>query len=84
MQMQYIYAADSYQAQINLDITISETICSVQISNQILQYTRYSTPKRVTRLRGPSSRHCAQAIQLISVENRGNTASNLTGLRFEP
>ena len=29
-------------------------------------YTRCSTPKRVTSLRGPSPRHCARATQLLS------------------
>ena len=37
-------------------------------SNQIKSfiYTRCSTPKCVTSLRGPSPRHCARATQLLS------------------
>ena len=35
-----------------------------QSINQILHYTRCITPKRVTSLLGPSSRHCALATQL--------------------
>ena len=37
-------------------------------SNEIKSfiYTRCSTPKRVTSLRGPSPRHCARATQLLS------------------
>ena len=54
--------------------------------NQIFHYTRCITPKRVTRWRGPSSRHSARATQLLSKKCRsgseafGNTMSNLTAL----
>ena len=39
-------------------------------SNQIFHYTRCTTPKRVTSLRGPSPRHCARATQLLSKKCR--------------
>ena len=35
-------------------------------SSQIFCFTRCITRKRVTSLRGPSPRHCAQATQLLS------------------
>ena len=37
-----------------------------KIKNQIFHGTTCITPKRVTNLRGPSPRHCAQATQLLS------------------
>ena len=39
-------------------------------------------PMRVTSLRGPFPRHCAQATQLWRAV--GNTVSDLTSPRFEP
>ena len=51
--------------------------------NQILQYTRCNTPKRVTSWRGPSPRHCARATQLLSKKGV-QFVSNLTDPRFEP
>ena len=53
-------------------------------------YTRCSTPKRVTSLRGPSPRHCTRATQPFFEEMLqrwravGYTVSDLTGPRFEP
>ena len=37
---------------------------------QIIHYTRFITPKRVTSLRGPFTRHCARATQLLSKKCR--------------
>ena len=34
--------------------------------NQIFHYTRYTTPKHVTSLRGSFPHHCVRAIQLLS------------------
>ena len=39
-------------------------------SNQMFRYTRCNTPKRVTSWRGPSSRHCSRATQLLSKKCR--------------
>ena len=38
--------------------------------NQIFHFTRWITPKRVTRWRGPSLRRCARATQLLSKKSR--------------
>ena len=53
-------------------------------------YTRCTTPKLVTSLRGPSVRHSARATQLLSKKCRNsgesltNTVSDLTRPKFEP
>ena len=58
--------------------------------NQIFRYTCRIMPKRVKSSKGPSSRQCAGATQILSKKMLlrwravGNTASDLTGPRFEP
>ena len=46
--------------------------CGFGNSNQIFHYTCCIAPKRVTSLRGPSSRHCARAKQLFSKKCRNS------------
>ena len=59
-------------------------------SNQNFYYTRCITPERVTSLRGPTPRYCAQATQLLLKKYYSggiavdNTVSDLTGPKFEP
>ena len=57
--------------QLNWDISVIVLIFIEELwllikSNQIFHYTRCITPKRVTSLRGPSSRYCTRATQLFS------------------
>ena len=59
-------------------------------SNKLnLHYTRCITPKRVTNLRGPSTRHCAWTTQLLSNKSRNGgeplatLVFDLTGPGFE-
>ena len=59
--------------QISKEITVDKIIKFLQNEiklekrwNQIFHYTSGITPKRVTSLRGPTSRHCSRATQLIS------------------
>ena len=61
------------------------------IKYQIFHYTGCITPKCVTSMQGPSPRHCAQATQLRSFEEKlqqwravGDTVFDLTVPRFEP
>ena len=68
----------------------SETMITLQRSNQIFHYTRCITPKRETNWWGPSPRHCAIGSSASSEEISqrrqavSKTVSDLTGPRFEP
>ena len=62
------------------------TYNSGPMSNQIFHYTRWIMPKRVTSLRGPSSRHCARTTQLLSKKCRsgGESLATPSDLNLRP
>ena len=61
-------------------VIIMTVVCQMKI-NQIFHYTRCITLKRITSLRGPSPRHCAQATQILAkkMSQRGEPCP-----RFQP
>ena len=51
-------------------------MCYIKSKKSNLYYTRYTTPKRVTNLLGPSPCHCARATQLLTRRNVVPVASH--------
>ena len=60
-----VSAADALSTR-SLTSSSVHSECCVHCTTNLLYYTRCITPKRVTSLRSPSSRHCARATQLHS------------------